>query len=94
MLNATLNEWQRANKTTMEKSINVFFKSVFELDVDWLLLQLADSVFVVVLCFLIDFLFSENFFNDDIILQFKNVKTDKGKTAVNVKLDTIMYQNT
>ena len=94
MLNVTLNEWHRANKTTIEKRIKVFFTSAVELDVDWLLLRLAESLLLLVFPFLNAFLFSENFFNDVIIRQFKKVKVHNGKRVVRVKFETIKYQNT
>ena len=94
MLNVTLSEWQMANKTTIEKRIKVFFTSVEELDAGWLLLRLGESAVARAFPFLNDFLFSENFFNDVIMRQFRNVKTHNGRNAVNVRLDTMMYQNT
>ena len=94
ILNVTLKEWQMANRTTIEKRINVFFMSVEELDAGWLVLRLGESVVARAFPFLNVLLFSANFFNDVIMRQFRNVKTHNGRNDVTVRLATMMYQNT
>ena len=83
-----------ANKRTIEKRINVFFTSVEEVDAVWSCLRFDESALASEVPFLNDLLFSENFFNDVMMRQFKNVKTHKGIMAVKVRLNTMMYQNT
>ena len=88
--NTTLKEWLMANKTLIEKSTNVLFLSVFELDVELPLFEKFESSAIDTFLFFNSCSFFKNFFNDDLIFKFRNVKTPSGSIAVRIKFARTM----